>query len=279
MVDWRLGTSSWSEADWVGPFYPPGTPPGLFLAHYAQRFRAVEADVTYYRVPDRKLCAGWAAKTPNEFKLCAKFPRSVVHGGSAASPDASLILDSPKAQADSQRFLEALQELGPKLGPVLLQFPYFNRQAFSSATPFLERLERFLEGLPKGLQVAVEVRNKGWLGLPLVELLRRRGAALTLVDLNYMPDPAEWPGLVGGDLNLCTARFLYCRLIGDRQRTEAVAERFDRTVLDLSDRIGRWAQLLARLAPGVDEVYAFANNHYAGYAPDTIESLAGALGQ
>jgi uncharacterized protein YecE (DUF72 family) len=278
MVDWRLGTSSWSEADWVGPFYPPGTPPGLFLAHYAQRFRAVEADVTYYRVPDRKLCAGWNDRTPADFKLCAKFPRSVVHGGKSASPDASLILDSPGAREDSQRFLEALGVLGTKLGPVLLQFPYFNRQAFGSPTHFLERLERFLETVPREFRVAVEVRNKAWLGLPLVELLRRRSAALTLVDLNYMPDPADWAPLVGGDRNLCTASFLYCRLIGDRKRTEAAAERFDRTVLDLSGRIARWAELLARLAPGVEEVFAFANNHYAGYAPDTVDSLAAALG-
>ena len=51
----RLGTSSWSEKAWVGPFYPEGSKPGEFLALYARRFDTVEADVTYYRVPDNRL--------------------------------------------------------------------------------------------------------------------------------------------------------------------------------------------------------------------------------
>ncbi len=33
--------------------------------------------------------------------------------------------------------------MGPKCGPLVLQFPYFNRQAFSSPGPFLERLDLY----------------------------------------------------------------------------------------------------------------------------------------
>jgi uncharacterized protein YecE (DUF72 family) len=279
MTDWRLGTSSWSEPAWVGPFYPPGTPAGLFLTLYAQRYRAVEADVTYYRVPTTRLTRGWRDKLPEDFRLCAKFPRSVVHGGSGASPDPERILDRPEALADAQRFLEAMAELGDRAGPLLLQFPYFNQRAFPGPAPFFERLERLLDALPSGPRLAVEVRNKAWIGPELLALLRRRGAGLALVDLAYLPHPDEWPAKLGGEpQSLLSARFLYARLIGDRQRTEAAAERFDRIVLDQEPRLARWAALLARLAPGVDEVFAFANNHYAGYAPATIDALATKLG-
>lgn len=279
MTDWRLGTSSWSEPAWVGPFYPPGTPAGLFLPLYAARYRAVEADVTYYRLPTERLVRGWREKLPEDFRLCAKFPRSVVHGGSGASPDPGRILDHPEALADAQRFIAAMAELGGRAGPLLLQFPYFNQRAFAGPGPFLERLERLLEALPPGPRLAVEVRNKAWIGPELLALLRRRGLALALVDLAYLPHPDEWPARLGGDPEaLLSARFVYARLIGDRQRTEAAAERFDRIVLDQGPRLERWAALLARLAPGVDEVYAFANNHYAGYAPDTIDALARGLG-
>ncbi len=34
----HVGTSGYSFADWVGPFYPPGTKSGDFLAHYARHF-------------------------------------------------------------------------------------------------------------------------------------------------------------------------------------------------------------------------------------------------
>ena len=84
------GTSSWSEKSWDGVFYPPHMPPGSYLEHYASQFDAVEADVTYYRVPDAKLVDGWAHKTPPGFTLCAKFPGSITHGGKEAAPVSSL---------------------------------------------------------------------------------------------------------------------------------------------------------------------------------------------
>lgn len=45
-----LGTSSWSAESWVGPFYPPGTPPANFLPFYATQFGTVEMDSAYYRI-------------------------------------------------------------------------------------------------------------------------------------------------------------------------------------------------------------------------------------
>ena len=60
----RWGTSSWSEKSWVGSFYPAGTRPADFLPYYATRFDTVEADNTYYAVPDRRLVEGWERKLP-----------------------------------------------------------------------------------------------------------------------------------------------------------------------------------------------------------------------
>ena len=77
----RFGTSSWSSKGWVGPFYPDGMAAKDFLGHYAEEFNVVEADVTYYRIPDEKLVRGWDERTPDGFVICAKFPRSIVHCG------------------------------------------------------------------------------------------------------------------------------------------------------------------------------------------------------
>lgn len=273
MTAWRIGTSSWSETDWIGPFYPPGTRAGDMLRAYAGVFDAVECDATYYRVPAATMVRGWAAKTPESFRLSAKFPRSIVHGGSGPSPDASSILDSPAAREDCARFLEAIELLGPRRGPLLLQFPYFNRSAFASPAPFLARLDAFLGGLPRGIPIAVEVRNKAWVGEPLLSLLRARGAAFALAEIAYMPPPWE----LAARFDLVTADFLYARLIGDRQATEAACERFDRVALDKSESIERHAALLVDLAPRVREVHAFANNHYQGHGPATARALRQAV--
>lgn len=264
----HFGTSSWSEKAWVGPFYPKGTPPGEFLAHYAKHFSSVEADNTYYRAPSATLVRGWDAKTPPGFVLAAKFPRSIVHGGEGEHPDASKVL-AGAAQEQAHAFVATMQLLGAKLGPLVLQFPYFNRGAFASVEPFLERLEPFLLALPKGPRYAVEVRNKGWIGAPLLHALHRTRTPLVLVDLVYMPPPwelAERHELVTGD-------FVYARLIGDRKAVEERTQLFDHVVIDQSERLEHWAALLARLSSQVRESFAFANNHYAGYAVDTIREL------
>lgn len=269
MTSWRFGTSSWSETDWVGPFYPRGTKPGDFLRVYAQVFDTVEADTTYYRVPSASLVRGWAEKTPESFRICAKFPRTVVHGGEGAAPDASSILDSPRALAECDAFLAALRLLGPRRGPVVLQFPYFNRSAFAGPEPFLARLDAFLARLPQDVRVAVELRNKAWLAEPLFALLRARRAALVLSELPYLPHPAD----LAARFDVVTADFVYARLIGDREATEAACERFDRVVLDKDESLDRWARTLVELAPRAKEVHAYANNHYQGHGPATIRAL------
>ncbi len=268
------GTSSWSEPGWVGPFYPPGTRAGDFLRHYAEAFRAVEADVTYYRVPDGRLVAGWCEKTPENFVLCAKFPRTVVHGGSAAVPDGRAVLSGDEARRDASAFVRALAGLGPRLGPLVLQFPYFRKEAFPSVDPFLERLDAFLAGRPEGLAVAVEVRNPRWIAAPLLDVLRRRGAALVLTDLPYVPHGDELARNLGGPEALLTADYAYVRLIGDRKAVDERTDRFDRIVVDRSDRLQRWAELIAALLARVPRVYAFANNHFAGHGPATARDLA-----
>jgi len=277
----RLGTSSWSERTWVGPFYPPGTPAGEFLSCYAREFPTVEADNTYYHAPAASLVRGWDAKTPAGFVLAAKFPRAVVHGGEGEKPDPARVLVREHVAGASDRFVATMAELGPKLGPLVLQFPYFNQTAFPSVDAFLERLASFLDGLPVGPRYAVEVRNKGWIAPPLLEVLRARRVALVLVDLLYMPHPAD----LAARHDLVTADWLYVRLIGDRagcERASAEAHAgevaFDRVVVDQSGRLARWADLLIGLAPRVREVYAYVNNHYAGYAPETIRDLARRLG-
>lgn len=265
----RYGTSSWSEKSWSSVFYPEGMPPGEWLSHYATAFDTVEADVTYYRVPDRKLVDGWAARTPDGFVLSAKFPRSIVHGGDQAQPDGQRVLVPEFVGEDCRRFLDAMARLGAKCGPLVLQFPYFNKGAFTSRQPFLERLDAFLGSLPGTFRYAVELRNKTWLVADTLALLRRHRAALVLVDLLYMPHPAD----LATEIEVVTTDFVYARLIGDRKAVEERTDRFDRIVVDQGARLDRWAALLRTLLENVPEAYVYANNHYAGHGPATIRDL------
>jgi uncharacterized protein YecE (DUF72 family) len=268
------GTSSWSESSWSGVFYPRGMPPGEYLFHYATRYRTVEADVTYYRIPSTRMVSGWERKTPEGFLLSAKFPRSIVHAGESKLPDAGKLLKPSTVGEEVERFLETMAILGAKCGPLVLQFPYFNKRVFSGPEPFLERLDAFLDRLPGEFRFAVEVRNRAWIAAPLLSLLRRHGVALVLVDLSYMPHPAD----LAADFDLATADFAYARLIGDRKAVEEKTDTFDRIVIDRGPRLERWADLLRGLVERTAITLVYANNHYAGHAPATVDELAGLVG-
>jgi len=269
-----LGTSSWSEPTWEGVFYPAGTRPADYLSHYATRFRTVEVDATYYRVPDRRMTAAWARRTPADFVLSAKFTRTIVHGGDAETPDPSKLLKRDVVGRDVDAFLDAMQELGAKCGPLVLQFPRFAKKAFAGSTPFLERLDAFLETLPRGFRYAVEVRNREWLTEELASILRRHRAALVLVEMKNMPHPADV-----AKVDVVTTDFVYARLIGDRRLTDVLSQgRWDRTTVDRSANLERWGQLLRALRHRVPRLLVYANNHYAGYAPTTVEKLAELVG-
>jgi uncharacterized protein YecE (DUF72 family) len=270
----RFGTSSFSHADWVGPFYPPGTAAGAMLARYATHFDTVEVDSTWYALPSARVVAGWAEKVPAGFLLAAKFPRTIVHGGVEAQPDARLVLDPDSTYEERDTFLERMRALGPKLGPLVLQFPFFNREAFPSAGPFLERLDRFLRDLPKGeMTFGVEVRNRAWLTPDLRAVVARHGALLVLADQAWMPHGDE----VERKLDLVTGSVAYVRLLGDRQAIERVTTTWEKEVLDQGERIDRWAALLVRLMDRNVKSLVYVNNHYAGHAPTTVRRLRDAF--
>lgn len=47
-----VGTSGWQHRDWRDDFYPAATRVRLWLESYASRFRTVEVNAAFYRLPD-----------------------------------------------------------------------------------------------------------------------------------------------------------------------------------------------------------------------------------
>ena len=268
MADVFYGTASFSDKSWVGVFYPEGTQPRDFLAHYATQFRAVEADTTYYGVPRESMVEGWAKRTPETFRICAKVPRGIVHAGEGRRPDAGTVLVPERVGQETDDFLDRMRILGPRCGPLVLQFPFFPDDVIGYGE-FIERLDVYLGSLPDGFRYGVEIRNRNWVRGPLFHVLRRHNVAYVASELPYMPHPAE----LAGQHDLLTADFFYGRLIGDRKLVDKKTKTFDKLVLDNTPSLRRWADMLQGRADGVKEIYVFANNHFAGHAPATIRQL------
>ena len=265
----HFGTSSFSSRDWVGPFYPRGAKTMDFLKYYALHFNIVEVDSTYYSIPSEYTVDGWLEKTPPDFRISAKFPRSIVHAGKDKRPDAKRILDRDATYPDRDRFLRIMERLGESLGPLLIQFPYFSKKIFSYKDVFMERLDRFLGDLPSNFRYAVEIRNRHWLNADFATLCRRHKAALVLADQVWMPhgdQVMEW-------FDPVTTDFSYIRLLGNRQEIEEITKTWAKEVIDRNDLLVRWAEVLKKLADRDIETYVYANNHYSGHAPATADKL------
>jgi uncharacterized protein YecE (DUF72 family) len=257
----RIGTCGWSYDDWKGVFYPPGTKPADYLQFYAQQFSTVEVDSTFYRSPSRKTVEGWNTKTPPDFRFSLKVPQVITHD--------KVLLD---CQKEVDTFLDAARLLGPKLLCCVLQFGYFNQAAFASVRQFLDRLDSFLAIWPRDFPIAVEVRNKNWLQPALAECLRTHHACWVLTDQAWMPTPLA----LSQKLDVVTGPRAYLRLLGDRSAVDQLTPTLDRTVIDRGDQIRADAEAIRGLRDRV-EVLAYVNNHFAGYAPATIQQLRAAL--
>ena len=256
MSELRLGTSSWIAEGWVGSFYPDGCKTQDFLPFYASRFDAVEVDSTFYRIPTPQTAKQWKERTPEGFLFAAKVPQVITHQ--------KVLID---AEGDLKNFLSVINLLGDRLGPLLLQFPYMNKQKFRSLGFFLERLEPFLEQLSKNYQWAVEVRNKGWLSEKLYAVLRRYRVALALVDHVWMPRPREL--FDTGDP--VTADFSYIRWLGDRKGIEEQTKVWDKVIIDRTEELREWVRIMRQLQQRGLRIFAFMNNHFAGFAPASVD--------
>ena len=251
-----LGTSSWSTKDWEGTVYPQGTPPGDYLAYYAKRYRTVEVDSTFYRSPSVAMTKKWRQVLPDGFVMAAKVPQVITHE--------KVLQDCGD---EMKGFLSAMDPLGDQLGPLLLQFPYFNKASGMTLDSFLDRLRPFLADLPSGYRFAVEIRNKGWLKPTLADLLAKHRVALALIDHPWMPSVEE----VLAKVDPVTTDFCYVRWLGDRRGIEERTKTWDRVIVDRSREMRTWVPAIRSLLGRGLTVYGYVNNHYAGHAPGSIE--------
>jgi len=252
----HLGTSAFTAAGWEDSFYPPGMKPADYLTYYATRFDTVEVDSTFYRIPSAAAVNGWARKTPQGFIFSVKIPQAITHE--------KLLVG---CETEFEQFVETMELLGPKLGPMVLQFPYFNRQKFKTGGEFLKLLVAFMKNLPKSRQFAVEIRNKSWLDARFADALRERGVALVLQDHNWMPRPAK----LFESFDPITASFSYIRWLGDRKGIEERTKSWDAVIVDRTSELQEWVEIVRKVHKRRIQIFAYANNHYAGHAPATVE--------
>jgi len=168
-----MGTSGFSYKEWKGTFYPPDLPDRAMLSYYATRFRSVEIDSTFYRMPTVKMLEGWRDGSPEDFRFTVKATQQITHRERLKVPSEALTY-----------LTGAVPTLGHRLGLLFFQLPPFSRCD-------VPRLEAFLNALPAGVSYAFEFRHESWFSPDVYRLLRERGATLCIHDADEGCSPLE----------------------------------------------------------------------------------------
>ena len=165
------GTSGYSYKEWLGHFYPEKLPANAMLRYYAEHFRTVEINNTFYRMPAQDMLARWSQEVPERFAFTLKAPRRITHEKHLR-----------EAEPEATEFLRRAAALGDKLGVLLFQLPpYLRKDA--------PRLRQFLGILPSDRRVAFEFRHASWQDEEVYDALRAHSALLCVTDTDEGDTP------------------------------------------------------------------------------------------
>jgi len=260
-----VGISGWRYPPWRGVFYPQGLPQRLELAFASRALPSIEINGSFYSLQSPSSYARWCRETPPGFMFSVKGSRFITH---------MLKLNEPE-EALARFFGSGMLSLGPKLGPILWQFPPFFKFHEDRFRKFFEmlpvdtgraaELARRRGELQRGaepretapIRYAVEVRNDTYRDPAFARLLRDHQAALVVADT-----AGKWPMF-----DEPTADFMYVRLHGD---VELYASGYSDAALD------RWAGRIRSWSRGRD-VFCYFDNDAKVKAPGDARMLMSKL--
>jgi uncharacterized protein YecE (DUF72 family) len=284
----RIGISGWTYKPWRGVFYPEKLSQKKELAYAASLFPSIEVNGTFYSLQRPTSFANWRDQTPDNFVFAIKGSRFITHMLRLRN------IEQPLANF----FASGLLALGPKLGPILWQFPpnfQFNPELLEEfftllpnttqdATLLAQRHDERLKGRAfldagkrRALRHAIEIRHPSFVVPEFVALLRRYNVALVCADT------VEWPLLMD-----VTADFLYCRLHGSEV---LYTSGYSNQALDQwASRIAAWARgkevtdgehasPISARKRSTRDVYVYFDNDAKVFAPKDAKSLAARVNQ
>jgi uncharacterized protein YecE (DUF72 family) len=215
MREVRVGISGWRYEPWRGVFYPENLVQKRELEFASRQVNSIEINGTFYSLQTPDSFRRWASETPDDFVFAVKGPKYISHRKRLKDIRVPL----------ANFFASGIFLLGKKLGPILWQFPPWEKFERDRFEEFLEILPRSAEDASElaaentieykqkkwvetltdqKLSYAFETRNESFNTPEFVKLLRRHNAASVFAD-----NAGKWPSPED-----VTANFVYIRLHG-----------------------------------------------------------------
>jgi uncharacterized protein YecE (DUF72 family) len=286
-----VGTSSWADPGFVEEWYPRGMAARERLPWYAQRFRTVELNSSFYAVPERSTVRRWSKVTPDGFLFDVKVHRALSRHAAplqslppdmrahAETNERGRVTLTPELERELARRL--VEEVSPldedgKLGCFLVQLT----PAFAPKSHDLDELGGLVQALSPH-RVAIELRHRGWVREERAERtlgwFSEHGVAFVCVDApagDHVPIMPPLDAVTRDDL-------AYVRAHGRNEHGyltgKTVAERFAWRYTD--DELEEIATRAHGLAEQAGDVHVMFNNNRGDDAPTAAQRFQSLLGQ
>jgi len=282
----RIGTCSWKYDSWKGLIYDTDKnyKPDDYLEDYAQHYNTVEIDQWFWslfptgaKLPNPETVKIYSESVPDDFLFTIKAPNSITltHHYAKQSSQYQHVANKPNGHfldVDLLNiFLELLNPMGNKLGPIMFQFEYLNRKKMPSLEAFVNQLGEFFKLAPKGFDYAVEIRNPDYLVPAYFDFLTNADFIPVFIEGYYMPPISE----VVEKFDVSSHKMLLMRLMGpNRQEIEKLTKKkWDRIAAPKDESLRSVAQIMSKQIKQKRRVVVNINNHYEGCAVLTINRL------
>lgn len=234
-----VGCAKWGRKDWIGSLYPKGAREKDFLKYYAQVFNSIEFNGFYYNLHSKEQVLKWKEAVAEDFLFCPKFTQYITH-----------VRRLKDVQAQVEEYLDVVSAFGKNLGPVfLMPHPQMDKSS-------QDILETFIGGLPRHIDVFLELRHEGWYkdatgyDAGLYQFLRKKKRGTVITDAAGRRDCVH--------MHLSTPE-CFIRFVGNSLHPTDY-ERIDEWV----DRIRLW------MDAGLEKCYFFMHQHEELHSPQLI---------
>ncbi len=276
----RIGTCSWKYDSWKGIVYSEGT--GInYLKEYSTQFNTVEIDQWFWslfqnkkvllpKVKDAKI---YNESVPDDFRFTIKVPNSLTltHFYSKNKSEPLKPNQHFLSKDLFEAFLQNLKPMESKIGALMFQFEYLNKQKLNGLYEFIERFENFITKVDRKYIIGIEIRNPNYLKKPYFEFLNKNNLSMVFLQGYYMPP--VWDVFSEFKERINTTAII--RLHGpDRSGIEKKTSSIWNQIVEPKDsEIEKTAEIIQYLENKKVDTYVNVNNHFEGSAPLTIKKL------
>lgn len=277
----RFGTCSWKYDSWKGIVYS-GTNSKNYLQEYSKKFDTVEIDQWFWSLfsnskivlPQKKVVEEYKQSVPKDFLFTIKVPNSITltHFYKESKEDELRINPSFLSVDLFNQFLETIEPIKDKIGCLIFQFEYLNKQKMKSLSEFQNKFSEFRSQIKNDSPpIGIEIRNPNYLNEKYFTFLSEQKIAPVLLEGYYMSPITETYSKFKKQFK----NLMVIRLHGtDRKGIEEIANNnWSQIYINRDKEILSIAEMIRDLQKNEVDLFVNVNNHFEGSAPITINKI------